>query len=146
MRAGTPLFLGTHPAGAAGVPKNTTGPWVSVGSECNDARAPAVPKPEPSGEPGGLKPFRRATPVPPPASPTEGLAQGSSARGSRLGGDEKGGNLRRRRARSRRVSRRVCKAGSEVPTAPAAFGRLQVVPRVPGLALGCRLKEHWRSG
>lgn len=113
---------------------------------CSGARAPAVPKPEHSGEPGGLRPFGKATPLPPPAAPVgEGLAGGSLALGSGLGGAEPGGNPGRSRAGSRRVSRSVPAAGSEVPTGPAAFGRLQVVLRVPGLALGCRLQEPWRS-
>lgn len=45
----------------------------------NRARAPAVPRPEPSGQPGGRKPLRKATPAPRPASPAEGLAEGSAS-------------------------------------------------------------------
>lgn len=127
-RTGTSLLL-------AGAPEATRGPGCLL-ERVQRCQGPGGP------EARALGPARWAeTPVPPPAAPIgEGLAGGSLALGGGLAGAEPGGN-----PGSRRVSRSLRGAGAEVPTGPAAFGRLRAVRRVPGLAVGCRLQEPWRS-
>lgn len=139
VQAGTPpLLLGTHPAGAAGVPETAAGAGGSVGV-CATAPEPRPSRGRsPRASQVGANPWGRRRPPPGRLPPRRASQRAPPALGRRLGGDGDGNG---ENPGSRRVPRSMCEAGCEAPAAPAAPGGRPVVLRVPGLASGLPLKR-----